>query len=75
MGMSIDKAIKQLETYTIPCGKYKEAYDLAIETMRKYQKITEILNNDSYYEDYGSSAEAFVVSAISEVVIEDGKID
>lgn len=39
MEMSIDEAIKQLETYTIPCGKYKAAYDLAVETMRKYQML------------------------------------
>lgn len=39
MGMTIDEAIKQLETYTIPCGKYKVAYDLAIDTMRKYQQL------------------------------------
>lgn len=37
--MSIDEAIKQLETYTIPCGKYKAAYDLAVDTMRKYQQL------------------------------------
>lgn len=43
MGMSIEKAIKQLETYSIPCGKYKEAYDLAIDTMRKYQEIERII--------------------------------
>lgn len=39
--MTIDEAIKQLDKYTIPCGRYKEAYDFAIETMRKYQKIQE----------------------------------
>lgn len=39
MGMTIDEAIKQLETYTIPCGKYKVAYDLAVETMCKYQQL------------------------------------
>ena len=43
MGMKIDEAIKQLETYTIPCGRYKEAYDFAIDTMRKYQKIEQIV--------------------------------
>ena len=43
MGMTIDEAIKQLEAYTIPCGKYKVAYDLAVETMRKYQKIEQIV--------------------------------
>ncbi len=37
--MTIDEAIKQLETYTIPCGKYKAAYGLAIDTMRKYQMM------------------------------------
>lgn len=41
--MTIDEAIKQLETYTIPCGKYKAAYDLAIDTMRKYQEQTKHL--------------------------------
>lgn len=43
--MTIDKAIKQLETYTIPCGKYKVAYDLAVETMRKYQRTEQILDD------------------------------
>ena len=42
MGLSIEEAIKRLETYTIPCGKYKAAYDLAVETMRKYQTIEQI---------------------------------
>ncbi len=44
MGMTIDEAIKQLDQYTIPCGKYKKAYDFAIEIMRKYQKIVDIVS-------------------------------
>ena len=67
MKMTIDEAIKQLETYTIPCGKYKVAYDLAIETMRKYEKIEQILKDIPY----GGEA---TVRRIQEVV-EDGKID
>lgn len=70
MGMSIDEAIKQLETYTIPCGKYKAAYDLAVDTMRKYQKIVQIVENvDKRY--YGYST---MMDYLHEVV-EDGKID
>lgn len=70
MGMSIDEAIKQLETYTIPCGKYKAAYDLAVDTMRKYQKIVQIVENvDKRY--YGYST---MMDYLHEV-IEDGKTD
>ena len=65
MGMSIDEAIKQLETYTIPCGKYKVAYDLAVDTMRKYQKIEDI-----YYHQTGRALEDSLRS-----VIEDGNVD
>ena len=36
--------------------------------MRKYKKITEILDDDTYYENYGNSAEGFIVSAIIEVI-------
>ena len=45
MGMTIDEAIKQLTTYSIPCGKYKNAYDMAINIMRKYRKIEQALNS------------------------------
>lgn len=65
MGISIDEAIKQLTTYSIPCGKYKNAYDMAIETMRKYQKIEDI-----YYHQSGEALENSL-----RAVIEDGKID
>ena len=47
MGMSIDEAIEQI----IECKAYKqcdtekdsEAFEVAIDTMRKYRKITEIV--------------------------------
>ena len=54
MEMTIDKAIKQLETYSIPCGKYKEAYDFAIDTMRKYQKIERYMEKLEKNGQYGT---------------------
>ena len=52
-------------------GEQKMALVFAIDIMRKYQKIMEILNDDSYYEDYGNNAETFIVSSIREVIKED----
>lgn len=51
MGITIEEAIKQLTTYSIPCGKYKNAYDMAVDTMRKCQKIEDIVR-DYYNEQY-----------------------
>lgn len=52
MGMSIDEAIKhgeeQLEIFG---GEHKEFIETSIDTMRKYQKIQEILNSASYTEN------------------------
>ena len=59
MGISIEEAIKQLTTYSIPCGRYKDAYDMAIETMRKYQKIEEIYK-DWFTEKDHTGASAYV---------------
>ena len=47
MGMTIDEAIKELKSgckygYEGNAERFCEAYDLAIDTMRKYQKIQEI---------------------------------
>ena len=72
MGMTIDKTIEFFNGLECHTPQAKDARDVAVDTMRKYQKIVKILNDDSYYEDYGNSAEHFIVSAISEV-IEDGK--
>ena len=68
MGMTIDEAIKQLETYTILCGKYKAAYDLAVDTMRKYQKIEEIVN-DRYRDPVSKTLDEVIK------VVEDGNDD
>lgn len=46
----------------------------ALDIINKYQKIKEILKDDTYYEEYGNNAEKFIVSAISEVLA-DGKTD
>ena len=72
MGMSIDEAIKQLTTYSIPCGKYKDAYDMAIDTMRKYQKIEDIVR-DYYNEQYTDKLDIEIIEMISEVLAEDGR--
>lgn len=65
MGMTIDKTIEffnGLECYT---PQAKDAKDIAINTMRKYQKIEQILKDIPY----GGEA---TVRRIREV-IEDGK--
>lgn len=69
MGMTIDEAIEQI----IECKAYKqcdtekdsEAFEVAIDTMRKYQKIEDI-----YYHQSGQALENSL-----RAVIEDGKID
>jgi hypothetical protein len=71
MGMMICEAIETL-LFTRSYGTADIAKSVAIDTMRKYQKIQEILKDDTYYEKYGNNAEKFIVSAISEV-LEDGK--
>ena len=74
--MTIDEAIKQLTTYSIPCGKYKNAYDMAIETMRKYQKIQEIVKQKDYdrFNSHNYYGDFLRVQDIRKV-LEDGKID
>lgn len=67
MGMTIDDAIKKLSqsAVVIGCEGWMEARDLALETMRKYQKIEDI-----YYHQSGEALENSL-----RAVIEDGKID
>lgn len=45
-----------------------DACEFAIDRIHKYQKIEQIIKDDTYYEEYGNNAEKFIVSAISEVV-------
>ena len=68
--MTIEEAIKhgqeQLEVFG---GEHKEFIQTAIETMRKYQQIEQIVKDTQYLCEYGS---AFI--DIREVV-ENGKVD
>ena len=81
MGMTIDDATLYMELYkrklfnsVSDLNKDIEAYDIAIETMRKYQKIQEIMNelNGNFYGSYLKDRQA-----LEKIygVIEDGKID
>jgi hypothetical protein len=45
MGMSIDEAITWLNTDDYESKGFADATSVAIETMRKYQKIEEIIDN------------------------------
>ena len=49
-------------------AKCYDAIDVGVNTIHKYKKITEILDDDTYYENYGNCAEGFIVSAIIEVI-------
>lgn len=74
MGMTIDEAQKILSNgLTNASSEYEwcAAFIMAIETMRKYQKIKQIIkdhDNDRIPEDY------WYIDKIKEV-IKDGKID
>lgn len=66
MGMSIDKTIEFFNGLECHTPQAKDARDIAIDTMRKYQKITEIVNSKttrlSYEDGFGQIKE----------VVEDG---
>lgn len=75
MGMTIDKAISWLLSIAEHEGEEIQVYDedveaikMGIETMRKYQKIEEIVGN------YGFDTSWICLKKIREV-IEDGNID
>lgn len=73
MGMAIDTAITVLGMVEAH-GICIEAKDIAVDTMRKYQKIAQILDN--WKSDGGAfeMSESYWLNQIREV-IEDGKID
>ena len=48
MGMTIDNAITWLNTDDFESKGFADATSVAISTMRKYQKIQEILNSAGY---------------------------
>ena len=61
MGMTTDEAIRHLGTYSTTLGsgqtpqaQHEDAKRVAIATMRKYQKIEEIMNelNGDFYGSY-----------------------
>lgn len=64
--MNIDETVKELKIEFVgDSTNQREAKDLAIDIMRKYQKIEDI-----YYHQSGEALENSL-----RVVIEDGKID
>ena len=78
MGMSIDKAISHLNTYSSTMGsgqttqeQHEESKRVAIDTMRKYQKIAEL------YDYWRSGKCEYTISCMENIgkVLRDGKID
>lgn len=51
MGMTIDEAVTWLNTDDYESKGFADATIVAIDIMRKYQKITKILNSASYTEN------------------------
>lgn len=83
MGMTIDKAISHLYTYSTTMGsgqttqeQHEDAKRVAIDIMRKYQKIQKIVSDFREYQKGISCGfgGATYMQMVSEVV-EDGKID
>ena len=80
MGMTIDNAIKHMEQARYDYCEYWEetrndttiAFDIAINTMRKYQRIQAIINNAK--DSDGVVKYNWLYEQIGEV-LEDGKID
>lgn len=76
MGMTIDEAVRHLDTYSSTMGsgqttqeQHEDAKGVAISTMRKYQKIEEIVK-------FGNANELgfeYVGEKITEV-LEDGNV-
>jgi hypothetical protein len=81
MGMSIDEIISILDDMKVKIDIPKAAVmqnnknyalDMAIDTMRKYQKIEDIVR-DYYNEQYTDKLDIEIIEMISEVLEEDGR--
>lgn len=76
MGMTIDDHVEVLKSYnhgfTGYAGNLQDSIDVAIEIMRKYQKIKEIVERFKNQYDHTTSMD--LMMEIREV-IEDGEID
>lgn len=78
MGMTIDKAVTWLNTDDYESKGFADATIVAIDIMRKYQKITKILNSASYTENgtvYSYTYDEDTRVRHIREVIEDGKIN
>lgn len=86
MGMTIDKAIEEVQQQKLDYQEFWEEYknehiealDIAIEAMKKYQKIQEILNSAGYVEN--GTVYSYTYDEDSRVkhirkVVEDGNYD
>ena len=75
MGMTIDDAIKRIDNIMFTkftTVKDEDAFLTAIDTMRKYQKIEDIVR-DYYNEQYTDKLDIEIIEMISEVLEEDGR--
>ena len=73
MGMTIDEATKVLSQSVVVIGaeNWQDARHLALDTMRKYQKIEEL------YDYWRSGKCEYTISCMENIgkVLKDGKID
>ena len=71
MGMTIDEHIEVLKSYhhgfTGYAGDLQNSINVAIDTMRKYQKIEDIVR-DYYNEQYTDKLDIEIIEMISEVL-------
>ena len=57
--MTVEQAIKELKKYSIPCGKYVEAYNMAIKSLEACDEVKKISSRriiKNYTENYDKSA-------------------